>query len=76
MVQGEGGHSSGQGTPMMPQLSPLQRSLLRPSGSLFLGRAVLVCAAADGPALSVPGGRAIMGVGVRQGLSMVLGFSN
>ena len=68
MVQGEGGHLRGLGTPMITQLSPLQRPSLCPSGSLFLGRAVLVCAAADGPALSVPGGRAVMGVGVRPGV--------
>lgn len=42
-------------TPRMTQLSPLQRPSLHPSGSLFLGRAVLLRAAADRPALIVPG---------------------
>ena len=45
----------------MTQLSPLQRPSPRPSGSLSLGRAV--CAAADCPALTVPGGAG----GIREG---------
>ena len=47
----------------MTQLSPLQRPSPHPSGSVSLGRAVFVCAAADGPALIVPGGAG----GIREG---------